>query len=100
MHVLFALLAFQQAAAPAAPVSSAASDTAHVVIVATTDVHGRVLGWDYVHDARASGGLSRAATILETLRTQYPDQVVLVDAGDLVEGNLFARYFARVDRER
>src|SRR2546422_270001 len=26
-------------------------DTAHIVIVATTDVHGRVLGWDYVRGA-------------------------------------------------
>src|SRR2546430_8457035 len=100
MHVLFALLAFQQAAAPAAPVSSAASDTAHVVIVATTDVHGRVLGWDYVRDAAAPGGLSRAATVVETLRAQYPDQVVLVDAGDLIEGNLFAAYFAERDSQR
>src|SRR6266480_2562107 len=100
MHVLFALLAFQQAAAPAAPVSSAASDTAHVVIVATTDVHGRVLGWDYVRDVAAPGGLSRAATVVETLRAQYPDQVVLVDAGDLIEGNLFAGYFADRDSQR
>src|SRR5207244_595442 len=75
-------------------------DTAHLVIVATTDVHGRVLGWDYVHDVAAPGGLARAATILETLRAQYPDQVVLVDAGDLIEGNLFAAYFARRDQQR
>src|SRR5439155_434250 len=52
------------------------------------------------HDVAAPGGLARAATILETLRAQYPDQVVLVDAGDLIEGNLFAAYFARRDQER
>ncbi len=97
MHVLLTLLAFQQTAAPA---SSAVSDTAHVVIVATTDVHGRVLGWDYVRDAAAPGGLSRAATTVESLRAQYPEQVVLVDAGDLIEGNLFAGYFAERDSQR
>lgn len=75
-------------------------DTAHVVIVATTDVHGRALGWDYVRDRAAPGGLSRAAAILATLRAQYPGQVVLVDAGDLLEGNLFAGYFGRVERRR
>src|SRR2546428_627713 len=95
-----ARLAVQQAA-PAAPApSSPISDTAHVVIVATTDVHGRVLGWDYVRDAAAPGGLSRAATIVEALRAQYPEQVVLVDAGDLIEGNLFAAYFAERDSQR
>src|SRR6266566_1184028 len=77
MYLLLTVLAVQQ---PAPPPASPVSDTAHVVIVATTDVHGRVLGWDYVRDAAAPGGLSRAATMVETLRAQYPEQVALVDA--------------------
>src|SRR5438034_817660 len=97
MYLLLTVLAVQQ---PAPPPASPVSDTAHVVIVATTDVHGRVLGWDYVRDAAAPGGLSRAATMVETLRAQYPEQVVLVDAGDLIEGNLFAAYFAERDSQR
>jgi len=75
-------------------------DTAHLVIVATTDVHGRVFGWDYVRDAAAPGGLSRAATALETLRARYPGNVVLVDAGDLLQGNPFATYFGRYDKRQ
>src|SRR5690349_9712650 len=103
MYVLLALLlAAQQPVPPASSStpSSAPSDTAHVVIVATTDVHGRVVGWDYVRDAPAPGGLTRAATALEALRAQYPGQVVLVDAGDLLEGNPFATYFAERDSQR
>ena len=88
MHLLSALLMALTIQAP---------DTAHVVIVATTDVHGRVLGWDYVRDAAAPGGLSRAATALETLRARYPGIVVLVDAGDLLQGNPVATYFGRYD---
>src|SRR5437773_991315 len=38
--------------------------------------------------------------MVETLRAQYPEQVVLVDAGDLIEGNLFAAYFAERDSHR
>ncbi len=92
MHLLSALLiAFQAATAP---------DTAHIVIVATTDVHGRVFGWDYVRDAAAPGGLSRAATALETLRARYPGQIVLVDAGDLLQGNPFAVYYGRYDKRQ
>ena len=75
-------------------------DTVHLVIAATTDVHGRVLGWDYVRDTAAPGGLSRVATLLETLRAQHPDRVVLLDAGDLIQGNPFAAYFAKTDRRR
>jgi 2',3'-cyclic-nucleotide 2'-phosphodiesterase/3'-nucleotidase/5'-nucleotidase len=76
---------------------AAAADTAHLVIVATADVHGRVMGWDYVRDAAAPGGLSRAATVLETLRARYGANVLLLDAGDLLQGNPFASFFARVD---
>jgi 2',3'-cyclic-nucleotide 2'-phosphodiesterase/3'-nucleotidase/5'-nucleotidase len=97
MHLLLALVAAIQT--PARP-STSLPDSAHVVIVATTDVHGRVLGWDYVHDREAPGGLSRAATIVQTLRAQYPGEVVLVDAGDLLQGNPFAAYFAKDGRRR
>src|SRR5437764_2439851 len=92
MHLFSALLiALQAVSTP---------DTAHIVIVATTDVHGRVLGWDYVKDAAAPGGLSRAATALETLRARYPTNLVLVDAGDLLQGNPFAAYFGRYDKRQ
>src|SRR5881397_172191 len=98
MHLLLALVLANPSPVPHPP--SRSSDSAHVVIVATTDVHGRVLGWDYVRDAEAPGGLSRAATILETLRAQYPGQVVLVDAGDLLQGTLLATYYGRELRQR
>ncbi|HMJ59660.1 MAG TPA: 5'-nucleotidase C-terminal domain-containing protein, partial [Gemmatimonadales bacterium] len=93
MHLLFTLLLAAQA-------PSQASDTIHLVIVATTDVHGRVRGWDYVRDVETQGGLARAGTILETLRTQYPGRVVLVDAGDLLQGNPFATFFGKQDQRQ
>src|SRR5712691_13224700 len=93
MHLFSALLiALQAGAAP--------SDTAHIVIVATTDVHGRVFGWDYVRDAATPCGLSRAATALETLRARYPSNLILVDAGDLLQGNPFATFFGRYDKRQ
>ncbi len=73
-------------------------DTARIVVVATTDVHGRVTHWDYESDREAPWGLTRAATVLDSLRRVYPGQVILVDAGDLLQGNPFAAYFATVRR--
>lgn len=75
-----------------------ALDTAHVVIVATTDVHGRAMHWDYENDREAPFGLTRAATALDSLRRLYPGRVVLVDAGDLIQGNPFAAHVATVSR--
>ena len=71
-------------------------DSAHLVLIATTDLHGHVTEWDYVADAPYPGGLTRAATVIDSIRNQYPDQVILVDAGDLFEGDLFGVYYARL----
>jgi 2',3'-cyclic-nucleotide 2'-phosphodiesterase (5'-nucleotidase family) len=79
--------------ATAAPV---AQDSVHLVVVATTDVHGRATGWDYVNDRPWAGGLVRAARPIDSLRAAYPDQVLLVDAGDLLQGDPFAAYFAQI----
>jgi 2',3'-cyclic-nucleotide 2'-phosphodiesterase (5'-nucleotidase family) len=73
-----------------------AQDSAHVVIVSTTDVHGRATHWDYVQDRDAPWGLDRAATVVDSLRKVYPGRVVVVDAGDLIQGDPFATYFAVV----
>lgn len=74
-----------------------APDTAHLVVVATTDVHGYVTDRDYYTGKPFPGGLERAATVVDSLRRRYPGEVVLVDAGDLIQGNPFAAYFARQD---
>src|SRR2546421_1069651 len=97
MRLLSLLLALQ---APSQSARSPAPDTAHIVLVATTDIHGRVLGWDYVRDAATPGGLSRAATAMETLRARYPSNLVLVDAGDLLQGNPFAAFYGRYDKRQ
>jgi len=81
-----------------APIAPIVQDSAHLVIVATTDVHGRATGWDYVNDRPWAGGLIRAARPIDSLRAAYPDQVVLVDAGDLLQGDPFAAYFFRSPR--
>lgn len=74
----------------------APADTTHLVLVATTDVHGRAYGWDYVADRPFAGGLARVATVVDSLRARYPGRVIMVDAGDLIQGDPFAGYFARV----
>ena len=74
---------------------SQAPDTAHVVLVATTDVHGHATAWDYLADRAAPGGLTRVATLVDSLRRRYPGQVVVLDAGDMLQGTPFAAYHAR-----
>ncbi len=71
-------------------------DSAHVVLVATTDVHGHATAWDYIADRPFPGGLPRVAVVVDSLRRRYPGQVVVLDAGDLIQGDAFATYYSRI----
>ena len=64
---------------------------ADLVVAATTDVHGRIRSWDYfTNQVEPVRGLSRAATIVDSLRAAAPGRVILLDGGDLLQGNPFA----------
>lgn len=81
-----------------APVAGAQGIPVDIVVVSTTDVHGRIRGWDYYADtAEVQRGLARAATIVDSVRTANPGRVILVDAGDLLQGNPFAYAAAKFD---
>jgi 2',3'-cyclic-nucleotide 2'-phosphodiesterase (5'-nucleotidase family) len=70
--------------------------TRSLVVVATTDVHGRLRAWDY-YDSRAdtAHSLAAAATIVDSVRAAHPGGVLLVDAGDLLQGNPLLSVAAR-----
>ncbi|HKO15640.1 MAG TPA: 5'-nucleotidase C-terminal domain-containing protein [Gemmatimonadaceae bacterium] len=88
-----------RAAMPASSPGPSAAPAAAVdlVVAATTDVHGRLRGWDYYADAPDPvRGLTRAATIVDSLRLANPGRVVLVDAGDLLQGNPLTYVAARI----
>src|SRR5687768_10865626 len=94
---LAAVVAGAPAPASAQPAPRRAADTVELVIAATTDVHGRVRAWDYYAGRPdPTHSLARAATIVDSLRRAAPGRVLLVDAGDLLQGNPFALVASRV----
>ncbi|MFJ7902255.1 bifunctional metallophosphatase/5'-nucleotidase [Streptomyces sp. NPDC096198] len=73
-------------------------------ILGTTDLHSHVFDWDYYLDAAYSDkagnsvGIARVATLVKQQReAKGEDHVLLVDAGDIIQGTSLAYYFARVD---
>ncbi len=76
---------------------AACSDTTRLVVVTTTDTHGRLRGWDYeLNRPDSIRGLTRAATVIDSIRGANPGRVLLIDAGDLLQGNMLAYVGARV----
>ena len=69
-----------------------------IVIAATSDIHGYVRGWDYYASAPDTlRGLTRAATIVDSLRRVSRIWPVLVDAGDFIQGNPLTFAAARIN---
>ncbi|MFG2436481.1 bifunctional metallophosphatase/5'-nucleotidase [Streptomyces sp. NPDC048508] len=73
-------------------------------ILGTTDLHSHVFDWDYYTDAAYqdgkgnSVGVARVATLVKQQRAaKGEDRVLLVDAGDIIQGTSLAYYYARVD---
>jgi 2',3'-cyclic-nucleotide 2'-phosphodiesterase/3'-nucleotidase len=77
MALAFAAVVFRSdAAAPA---------RAHVVILGTTDMHGRVFPIDYYTNKYDNVGIAKVATLVKEARKNDPD-LLLVDSGDTIQG--------------
>ena len=68
-----------------------------LVVAATTDVHGRLRGWDYYANASdPARSLAGAATIVDSVRAANPGRVLLVEGGDILSGNPLLYVAAKV----
>ena len=74
--------------------------TIRIDIVATTDVHGSFFPIDHVTNRPVSGGMSRVAHYMDSLRKANPDGVILLDNGDILQGQPLCYYFNYLHPER
>ncbi|WP_456238404.1 bifunctional 2',3'-cyclic-nucleotide 2'-phosphodiesterase/3'-nucleotidase [Pradoshia eiseniae] len=66
-------------------------------IMETTDVHMNLLSYDYYKNSESPNvGLAKTATLINQARSEVKNSV-LVDNGDLIQGNPFATYKAKID---
>jgi 2',3'-cyclic-nucleotide 2'-phosphodiesterase/3'-nucleotidase len=65
--------------------ASLAADTTTIPVLATTDMHGNLLGWDYFTAKPAARGLAKVATLIKQARAENP-HTILIDNGDTIQG--------------
>ena len=66
-------------------------------IMETTDIHNNLLNYDYYKNSLAAKlGLAKTATLVKKAREEVKNSV-LVDNGDLIQGNPLATYKAKID---
>lgn len=75
-------------------------ETHTIRILHTTDVHGNILGYDFVQDSCTPSGLARVSTYVAQVRKEYPTSTLLFDGGDVLQGNAAVYYSNFVDTVR
>jgi 2',3'-cyclic-nucleotide 2'-phosphodiesterase / 3'-nucleotidase / 5'-nucleotidase len=82
---------------PPAPLEHALArpDTATIVLMGTTDVHGRLYNHDYYTGRETEHGLALLKPLIDSIRDTNPGRTLLFDSGDLLQGNPLGLVYAR-----
>ena len=62
------------------------TQTVTLRIVETSDVHGSFFPYDFITRKPKRGTLARVSTYVKKLRAELGDNVILVDNGDILQG--------------
>lgn len=72
-------------------------DETRLVLLSTADVHGHIFPWNYYADEPDERySMLKAATVIDSVKARHA-HTLLFDAGDWLQGNPFAEFFARTD---
>lgn len=68
-----------------------------IKLIETSDVHGNYFPYNFIERKDGKGGLAHVHTFVEEQRKQYGDNVILVDNGDILQGQPIAYYYNYID---
>lgn len=77
--------------------NSGKKESVNIKIIATSDVHGSVFPYDFIEDAPVNGSLASLSTYLERMRNNKDTSVVLLDNGDILQGQPPVYYYNYID---
>ena len=67
--------------------------TVKIRMIETTDVHGRFFPYDFIKQEPTGGSLARVSSYVDSLRTIYGDRLLLMDTGDMLQGQPVVTYY-------
>lgn len=73
--------------------TQAKKQTVQINILETTDVHGCFFPWDFINKRPMKGTFARTATFLKQARQANPDGVILLENGDILQGQPINYYY-------
>ena len=66
-------------------------------IVQTSDIHGNFYPHDFILQREATGSLARVHAFVQKARETYKDNLILLDNGDILQGQPTAYYYNYID---
>ncbi len=75
-----------------------ANTDVHIKILQTTDVHGNFFPYNFITRTPWKGSLARVATVIDSVRASAgKENVVLIDNGDILQGQPTVYYYNFID---
>lgn len=68
-----------------------------IKLLETSDVHGAYFPYDFINRQPQKGSLARISTFVNEQRKRYGDNVLLMDNGDILQGQPVAYYYNYID---
>lgn len=68
-----------------------------IKLIHTSDIHGGFFSYDFINDKLIGGGMDRVSSYVKEQREQYPEHVLLLDGGDLLQGQPIIYYYNYLD---
>jgi len=85
------------AALPVLLKPATAADTTFLKIIVTTDLHGHILPYDPIERSSRSNSLAQVYSFVMNEREQEQQEVILLDNGDLLQGDPLVYYYNFID---
>lgn len=78
-------------------VSSAATREVKLKFIETSDIHGNYFPYNFIGQHSWDGSLARVYALVEKEREMYGDNLLLLDNGDILQGQPTAYYYNYID---
>jgi len=69
------------------------AQTIKLKLIETSDVHGSLFPWDFINDKPTSASLAQVYTYVEEQRADKSQSVILLDNGDILQGQPLVYYY-------
>lgn len=88
------------ALAATCPATAQETKTVKLRILETSDVHGSFFPYDFIERRDAKESLARVSSYVNRLRQEYGDNVILLDNGDILQGQPTCYYYNYVATDK